>query len=267
MWHESDIICWAVWMVERALATISLKKGPDHYGQTCWREVAGKKVMCEAHLSNPASAGAVWDGKWAKAGHIPSGAACLPPAACKLAEYAGSAARGTQVFRVPETLSKHGTETAQRAQWGSRFSSWGCRWRNYRSLPAAKLFWLHKSSGPLSSHSTIRSGVSESPWLHCGGSCQKVYMAIFMVPPWQNSVLPWKELRESSIWSPRKSEGQTTSERQLRRKVHRRCYLIHIQEKIIVPPFSSLQFTGIKLLNHASDFLEKKQDLTGQIYL
>lgn len=64
-------------MVERALATISWKKAPDHYGQTCWREVAGNKVMCEAHLSSPASAGAVWDGKWAKAGHIPSAAECV----------------------------------------------------------------------------------------------------------------------------------------------------------------------------------------------
>lgn len=72
--YESDIICWAVWVMERALATISLKKALDHYGQTCWRGVAGKKVMCEAHLNSPASAEAGWAGKWAGAGHIPSAA-------------------------------------------------------------------------------------------------------------------------------------------------------------------------------------------------
>lgn len=157
----------------------------------------------------------------------------------------------------PETLTKHGTGTAQRAPWGSRSSSWGGGWRNYRSLPAAKLFWLHKSSGPLSSHSTIRSGVSESPYLHCGGSSQKVHKFCNIYGASMVELSPSME-RAESICSPRKCEGQTTSERQTRRKAHRRCYLIHIQEKIVVPPFSSLQFTAIKLLNHTSDFLEKK---------
>lgn len=33
--------------------------------------------MCEAHLNSPSSAGAVWNEKWAKAGHIPSVVLCI----------------------------------------------------------------------------------------------------------------------------------------------------------------------------------------------
>lgn len=59
-----------------------------------------------------------------------------------------------------------------------------------------------------------RRGVSVSPnGLSCGESAQKVCFAVFMVPPWSFR-LPWEKLRKSSIWSPRKSEGQATPDRQ-----------------------------------------------------
>lgn len=63
--------------------------------------------MCEAHLNSPSSAGAVWGGKWAEAGHVPSGAVCV----ClhlliswpnMLEVHQGE----TQVFRALETLTE-----------------------------------------------------------------------------------------------------------------------------------------------------------------
>lgn len=64
---------------------------------------------------------------------------CTPPPACNLAGYAQTAPRGNPRagrFVVPETLTKHSVETAQRGQSGSCSSSWGGQKvspKNYRS--------------------------------------------------------------------------------------------------------------------------------------
>lgn len=169
----------------------------------------------------------------------------------------------------PETLTKHGTGTAQRAPWGSRSSSWGGGWRNYRSLPAAKLFWLHKSSGPLSSHSTIRSGVSESPYLHCGGSSQKVHKfcniygaSMVELSPSMERAERVQHLESQKMW--RSNHFRETDKKESTQKVLPNP---HSGENCC----TSFQLPSVYSDKTAEPHLrllgKKPQNLTGQIYL